>query len=163
FEYIGEQMKKIDPRSFHLSKTFFHCLPTDLAGLAGVETDIRLEGDHIWLRIARLEADSPPKIEHEAELLQIGNDPFGSLPSLNESALHYRVSELSQGKSDLERQRIETELRDLTATALEHYTKLWKSWAEGEKPRRKTISLYADLFSRKHQMEAEETAKPSEL
>jgi hypothetical protein len=30
-------------------------------------------------------------------------------------------------------------------------------------PRRRTITLYADLFALKHQLEAEETAKPQEF
>ena len=37
------------------------------------------------------------------------------------------------------------------------------AWAEGEKPRRQTISLYGDLFATKHQLQSEETAKPQEL
>ena len=40
---------------------------------------------------------------------------------------------------------------------------MWTAWAEGEKPRRRTIGLYGDLFAIKHQLDAEETAKPHEL
>ena len=43
------------------------------------------------------------------------------------------------------------------------YAELWKAWAEGERPRRRTIALYGDLFALKHQLEAEETAKPHKL
>jgi hypothetical protein len=42
-EYIHEQAKEIDPRR----------LPTRCGTVTG---------DHIWLRIQRLEADSPPPI-----------------------------------------------------------------------------------------------------
>lgn len=46
---------------------------------------------------------------------------------------------------------------------LESYATAWKSWAAGERPRRLTISLYGDLFTLMHQMEAEQTSKPQEL
>src|SRR5262249_57488101 len=47
--------------------------------------------------------------------------------------------------------------------ALEEYTGLWKAWAEEERLRRLTIDLYSDVFSLKHQLGAEETAKPLEF
>lgn len=53
--------------------------------------------------------------------------------------------------------------REYTARALADYVPLWKAWAEGEKPRRRTISLYGDLFMLKSRIEAEETSTPSEL
>ena len=40
---------------------------------------------------------------------------------------------------------------------------LWQSWAEGEKPRRRSIALYGDLFTLKGRLEAEETVRPSDL
>jgi hypothetical protein len=46
---------------------------------------------------------------------------------------------------------------------MDEYTQLWNAWAVGEKPRRKTISLYGELFAIKHAVEAEETAKPVQL
>ncbi|MFZ5557227.1 MAG: AAA domain-containing protein [Pseudomonadota bacterium] len=49
------------------------------------------------------------------------------------------------------------------ARAIEAYSIVWQSWAEGERPRRKTIALYGDLFALKQQLEFEETAKPQEL
>lgn len=165
FEYIGEQLKDIDPRGFQLSRSSgFRCQPHDITGLPGVELDIRVEGDHIWLRLARLEADTPPKVaEGQAGLFRISSDPSGPLPTLDESALLQRLSRLTDGKSPEERKTLESNLRASVGRALEAYIGLWKSWAEGEKPRRKTISLYGDLFALKHQMEAEETAKPMEL
>src|SRR5208282_4402291 len=47
--------------------------------------------------------------------------------------------------------------------ALEEYRALWQSWAEGERPRRRTIALYGDIFALKQQLEAEETARPQEF
>jgi len=164
FEYIGEQLKDVDPRGYHLSRLDFRCQPADVAGLPGVELDLRLEGDHIWLRVARLEADTPPKAPAECrDILRVAVDPFGSPPCLDETALSRELAAVCQGKEGAERKQLETRLRTSVAAALTNYSKLWKAWAEGEKPRRKTIALYSELFSRKYQMEAEQTAKPTEL
>ena len=165
FEYIGEQAKEIDPRAYQISKNAgFRCDPSGVAGLPGTELDVRAEGDHIWLRFARLEADSPPNVpESYRELFRISSDPLGPLPELEEAGLAHRLNVTAKGKTKEERVQLESNLRSAALQALQGYTDLWKSWAEGEKPRRKTISLYADLFALKHQMEAEETAKPTEL
>jgi very-short-patch-repair endonuclease len=165
FEYIGEQIKDVDPRAYQLSETSgFQCQPSDISGLPGIQLDIQTEGDHIWLRVARLEADAPPKApEPHRPLFHISSDPFGPLPALDEAAFLRKVTHLTASQNPEEREQIETNLRASEELALESYTSLWKSWAEGEKPIRKTISLYGDLFAVKRQMEAEETAKPMEL
>jgi hypothetical protein len=165
FEYIGEQLKDIDPKGFQLQKhSGFLRFPRDIAGLPGVRCDIRQEGDHIWLQVERLEAGSPPKvIEAQRDLLLVDPDPNGSPPALQEPALKRRIAALAQGKPEHHRPTIETQVRAIADRALVTYTEIWRSWAEGEKPRRQTIALYGDLFSLKHQMEAEESAKPTEL
>jgi outer membrane murein-binding lipoprotein Lpp len=53
--------------------------------------------------------------------------------------------------------------RDRVARALAEFVPLWQAWAEGEKPRRRTISLYGDLFMLKGRLEGEESSNPSEL
>ncbi len=165
FEYIGEQIKDIDPRAYQLPEGLgVSCQPSHVAGLPGVQLDIQTEGDHIWLRVARLGADAPPRApEPHRPLFRISSDPLGPLPTLDESALLHRLNQLADSKSLEERRQIESSLRAAEASALEAYTSLWKSWAEGEKPIRRTISLYGDLFAAKRQMEAEETARPLEL
>ncbi|MHB2019857.1 MAG: AAA domain-containing protein [Candidatus Xenobia bacterium] len=166
FEYIGEQLKEVDPRGFQLSKHGgFRCEPNDIAGLPGVELDLRLvEGDYVWLRVSRLEADTPPKLTEAQKLLfRVSTDPSGAAPSLDEAGLQQRISKTAAGKPATERSQMEASLRASADRALKIYSELWKAWAEGEKPRRRTIALYGDLFALKHQMEAEETAKPIEL
>src|SRR5574343_1611981 len=86
-EYIREQAKDIDPRGFRLagSKGFLR-RREDLSGLPGVEFDIRVEGDHTWLRVARLEASPPPVISEDKKgLIVVSTDPFGAAPALNET------------------------------------------------------------------------------
>jgi hypothetical protein len=111
-----------------------------------------------------LEANTPPKApDAHKTLFRISSDPFGPLPALDESAFLHKVNILANSKGPEERRQIESSFRASEEHSLEVYTSLWKSWAEGEKPIRKTISLYGDLFAVKRQMEAEETARPMEL
>lgn len=165
FEYIEEQVKDIDPRGFQVSKhSGFKCSPEDIAGLPGISMDLQLEGDHIWLKVDRLEADKPPAIPAALQgFCRVSSDPSGHPPTLDESALLHRIHAESADTPENERVALDARIRAHAAEALREYTGLWKSWAEGEKPRRKTISLYGDIFALKHQVEAEETAKPTEL
>jgi hypothetical protein len=73
--------------------------------------------------------------------------------------LHW-LDKAAAGKTLDERAELENRGRTNLGKALETYTEVWRSWAAGERPRRTAIDLYADLFSLKHQLEAEETANP---
>ena len=142
----------------------FRSLPSDLSGLPGVQCDLRQEGDHTWLQVERLEAGMPPRLtEAQREIFEVDTNPSGSPPCLRDPAVQHRIATLCQGKSEDERAQIEEQFRAGANRVLTTYAELWKAWAEGEKPRRRTIALYGELFSLKHQMEAEETAKPTEL
>lgn len=52
-EYIKEQAKVVDPRGFVLGRAdSFLRKRVDVAGLIGVEFDLRVEADHVWMRVA---------------------------------------------------------------------------------------------------------------
>lgn len=165
-DYVLEQDKDVDPRGFKLAgyKGFLRGKP-DLQGLPGVDFDIKTEGDHTWLRVARLEASSPPAFSDERTtgVIVISDDPNGGVPCINETAFRQRLVPALQELPAEERAAFEAKSRDRLSASLAQYTPLWTAWAEGEKPRRKTINLYGDLFSIKHQLESEETAKPHEM
>ena len=94
--------------------------------------------------------------------------PFGEPPALDEGHL---ITWIAQRKSTPDSQLAKTHdakqreerLKQKADAALQEYLPQWNAWAEGERPRRKSISLYGDLFALRHQIEAEETAKPQEL
>lgn len=83
-DYIKEQAKEINPRGYRLAPTKgFIRQRRDIAGLPGVEFDIRVDGDHIWLRVPRLTSEPPPKPpETHKTLLRISPEPDGPLPVL---------------------------------------------------------------------------------
>jgi very-short-patch-repair endonuclease len=164
-DYIEEQAKNVDLRAFRLAnaKSFLR-RRADIAGLAGVEFDLGVEGDHVWMRVQRLQAAKPPALDEEvARLICVSDDPNGAKPSIDEAALKARLAPASRGKTQEERAELEQRTRTVIEQALGQYTPLWDAWAEGERPRRRSIDLYGELFALKHQLEAEETANPAEL
>jgi hypothetical protein len=165
-DYILEQGKEVDPRGFKLQgyEDFLKTMP-DMQGLPGVDFDLRDEGDHIWLRVARLEAKPPPAFSAGAlaNLVNISANPSGATPSLNEPALLALASSAMEGKPAEQLAVTQAKLRAQVQAALNQYVPLWQAWAAGEAPRRRSMALYGDLFSIKQQVEAEETGKPREL
>jgi hypothetical protein len=164
-DYVEEQAKDIDPRAFKLANTKgFLKRRTDLAGLPGVEFDLDVEGDHLWLRVQRVQASKPPPLEEKVKrLIRVSDDPNGARPSIDEAAMKAHIVAAAAGKTPEEGVELERRGRATLEQALAQYTPLWEAWAEGEKPRRRSIDLYGELFAIKHQLEAEETANPTEL
>lgn len=169
-EYIEEQAKVIDPKGYRVStaKGFLR-RHTDLVGLPGLEYDLRPNGDHIWLLLARLEPNSPPRVPELINgLTKNVDDPFASSPILDESRLgnwiNQRQSALTPAlEPQIDGKQQAEELRRQANNALQQYVPQWEAWAAGERPRRTSITLYGDLFALKHQIEAEETANPQEF
>ena len=164
-EYIEEQAKEIDPRQFCLSNAKGFIRRSDqIAGLPGVEYDIKVEGDHIWLRVQRFTPSNAPAVPDQFRgFIRAANDPDGGPPILDDTAFRKWLNKTADGKSPDRRAELEKQGRATVGKVLHEYVVLWNAWANEERPRRKTIALYADLFSLRHQLAAEETARPQEL
>src|SRR5579883_1564670 len=142
--YIKEQAKEINPHAYRLAGTRgLVRMPRDISGLPGIEFDLRVEGDHVWLRIPRLAAARPPNppATHKG-IFRISSDPDGAPPALDESAFAHNLNKETANKTAEERARFEATARAAAERVLESYTASWKSWADGERPRRKTIAAY---------------------
>lgn len=168
-DYIKEQAKQINPAAYRLASVRgFQRQRSEIAGLPGVEFDIRIAGDHVWLRIPRLVAEQPPAPQTAYKpLLRFSPDPNGPLPVVDEAGLARQISQRLQSakvrNEPIDVAELEAQTRATAAEALDSYSALWTRWATGERPRRRTIALYGDLFTLMHQMEAEQTSKPQEL
>lgn len=163
-QYIGEQAKEIDPRSFRLDASSHLVLhPDDLRGLPGITFDVYSAGDHTWLRVDRLEAISPPAISPAvAGLLIVSADPDGPAPEINIVAVKARIAELASGKPSDATAAIAEQVSTEAKSTLADYLPQWRQWSEVEKPRRTSIDIYARLFAVRHSLAAEETANPIE-
>lgn len=164
--YVVEQSKETDPNGFKLTghKEFIRYRP-HLTGLPGIDFDKSVEGDHIWLRVDRLQVTNPPFVQQKnvQKFITVSDRPDGPLPMINEPALNFFIAAEVKGLMKAEAEREIMKFRRYASDALAEYKPMWTAWAEGEKPRRTSIGLYGDLFSLKHQLESEETAKPHEL
>jgi very-short-patch-repair endonuclease len=164
-EYIEEQAKEIDPRGYSLGNTKgFLRRRDEIADLPGVEYDIKVEGDHIWMRVARFTPTGAPTVpEHFRAFIRAVDDPDGQPPLLDDAAFRRWLYKMADGKSADRRAELENQGRATVGAALHEYSAQWNAWASSERPRRKTIALYGDLFALRHQLAAEETARPQEL
>lgn len=155
-DYVVEQAKDIDPAAFNLAKPpGFLKRPRDLRDLPGVELNRQEEGDHVWLAVQRLTAESSPAPPGQlAPFVFAAADPSGAPPRLNDVALAAHL----EGRDDADLVRVAIE------RVAEDFVRRWHVWAEAEKPRRTTIALYGELFALAQQLTATETAaKPQEL
>src|SRR5580698_8709200 len=88
-EYIEEQAKEIDPRGYSLSQAKgFIRRREQIAALPGVEYDIKIEGDHVWLRVSRLTPTKPPAVAEQVHaFIRASDDPDGEPPALDDTTL----------------------------------------------------------------------------
>src|SRR5215475_11234818 len=101
-DYIKEQAKQINLTGYRLANAKgFMCQRGDIAGLPGVEFDIKVAGDHVWLRVPRLVAEPAPAPQpaHKA-LLRFSSDPDGPPPFVDDAALARQMSRLVQSAGE---------------------------------------------------------------
>ncbi len=167
FDYIGEQLKNVDPRGYNLAnQASWKIKALDIQNKPGISLNIQTEEDHIWLRVSRLEEQRSPRVTSEEYkgLIEVKDNPFAKEPEIIEAALLQRISQKFGDEFPQEVRDSElAQLRNSLTLYLEGYKQTWRNWAVAEKPRRETIKLYSDLFALKNQMESEEATKPTEL
>jgi AAA domain len=167
FAYIEEQLKDVDPRGYRLNRiSDAKLIPSEVSALPGVQLDIRTEGDHIWLRVERLVNHPAPTVQDSdyRDIITVSPNPDGHEPVLNQPAIAKRVLlRLGKNSSEQERNDVEREIREKATEYLQTFMLEWRAWTSSERPRRKTISLYADLFSLTASLTSNGTSKPLEL
>ena len=156
-DYIQEQAKIVKPEGFRLSAhKGLRYFPADLSSLPGISFNVEAQGDHIWLRVERLEPQEAPVVPPELHsYVSAAADPYGRPPALNAAEVEAHLEQDPEADPE--------EFRKRVGRAFDEYSTQWARWAEREKPRRQSIEVYGHFFTLKHQIEAEETAKPQEL
>ena len=136
-EYIEERAKEIDPRQFCLSNANGFIRRSDeIARLPGVEYDIKVEGDHIWLRVARFTPSNPPAVPDQFRaFIRASSDPDGEPPALDDAAFRKWLNMTADGKTPERRSELEKQGRATVGKVLTEYVALWKAWAVAELPR----------------------------
>jgi very-short-patch-repair endonuclease len=156
-DYIQEQAKIVKPEGFRLSEhKALRYFPADLSTLPGISFNVEAQGDHIWLRVERIEPQLAPVVSTDIQpFVSAAADPYGRPPALISAEVEAHIEHAPKVDPEAFRQSV--------GLAFDSYAMQWTRWAEREKPRRQSIEVYGKFFTLKHQIEAEETAKPQEL
>jgi len=94
FDYIGEQLKNVDPRGYNLANQVgWKIKALDIQNKPGISLNIQTEEDHIWLRVSRLEEQRSPRVTSEEfkGLIEVKDNPFAKEPEIIEAALLQRI------------------------------------------------------------------------
>lgn len=121
----------------------------ELAELPGVKV-----GGESWLEIKRLRTKPPPPLPDHLELFVKLTDTPDKEPQLNQDAITAHSDAYGENYAVVFG-RIESDLAS--------YLNGWRSWAEIERPRRKTIKHYESLFSIHRAIEEDSATNPIEL
>jgi len=152
-----EQVEKLKTKpAFSVPTEFFVAYQHELKGMPELQFNLQVEGDDVWLRLPRLQEIAAPEPD---DLLR----PWVTLPKSPEKSPELKSEVIVlEGKREVSRERIEDhpEVRELFDWYLEFQ---WTPWAAAERPRRKTISRYNQLFSLQQAISSEGAETPLEL
>lgn len=152
----------------------FHVYEHEISGLPGVRFDMADDNGGAWLAIERLQ-ESPAPAPTSGLLkiwLELTNNPAEE-PSLRSHLDTQTLLEMGalippEGESELDPKQLialaDYEQKDAVESQFKAYfDNLWKPWSAEEIRRRRTISLYAKLFTLKQQLEGGIVDAPVEL
>lgn len=152
-----EQVEKLKTKpAFSVPTEFFVAYQHELKGLPELQFNLQDEGDDVWLRLPRLLEIAAPEPD---EVLR----PWVALPKSPEKTPELKGEIIiPEGKREVARERIEDhpEVREIFDWYVEFQ---WEPWAAAERPRRKTIARYNQLFSLQQAISSEGADTPLEL
>lgn len=154
-DYI-EQVEKLNRKPAFVVPTEFYCAyEEDLRGLPGIEFDLTAEGDEVWVRVPRLkEEDAPKPPDHLVPWLVLSRSPDKPPKLRAEGIVMSNSADASPPMPDW---------KDIEKAFEEYVSGSWTAWADYERPRRATISVYNRLFSVHQAMESESAETSLEL
>lgn len=158
-DYIKHVEKLTKTAPIAVPTEYFAALESDMRAIPGLEFNQVENGDDVWLRVPRLMEVNPPQPdENLAKWLVLSKSPS------KEPELRTELIEKSSNKKDAEvltlKLQDHPEVKELFDWYVEH---LWTPWALVEKERRKTMAVYAKLFSLQQHMATEGAETPIEL
>ena len=155
---------KLNPTKDVCRHGIFHRFEHELISLPGININPSADDeDEIWLSLERLTETQPPEPKNDLlkVWLDISKKPETE-PLLKKAVELEEIdgnNSINQDPTSLQQQQkltllSEYECRETIETLFQDYiTNQWSIWAEEEKKRRRTIKLYAELFTLKQQLE----------
>jgi very-short-patch-repair endonuclease len=136
-----EQVEKLKTKAaFSVPTGHFSALQHELKGHPGVQFNIQVDGDDVWLRIPRLKEISAPDPDPELGVWLVLPKNPDKAPELRTEIINY------EGRREVSRDTLEDhpEIQELFNWYTKHQ---WEPWATAERQRRKTIAKYNQLFA----------------
>jgi very-short-patch-repair endonuclease len=157
-DYI-EQVEKLGRKPTYVVPTDFYCSYEDeLRGLPGIEFDLAVEGDEVWLQVQRLKEQDPPPLPEKLKPWVILSKSPDKQPSLRDE-----ITSPANKSSDPPNILKRTAFPDIDKIFEQYISGSWTAWTQYERPRRKTMEVYNRLFSIQQTMETEGIDTPLEL
>jgi very-short-patch-repair endonuclease len=152
-----EQVEKLKTKpNFSVPTEFFVAHQHELKGVHDLQFNLQVEGDDVWLRLPRLQEIPPPELDEELKpWVTLSRSPEKS-PELKNEIIN------NDGKQEISRELLKDHPE--TREAFNWYVEFqWDPWAVAERPRRKTIARYNQLFSLQQAISSEGAETPLEL
>lgn len=152
-----EQVEKLKKKpAFSVPTEFFAAFQHEMRGLPELQFNLQGDGDDIWLRIPRLQEIPAPGVDEKLK-------PWVTLPKSPEKSPELKTECVTyDGKREIGREQLKDhpEIEELFDWYVENQ---WEPWAGAERPRRKTIARYNQLFALQQLISSEGAEAPIEL
>ncbi|CAN7333390.1 AAA domain-containing protein [Rhizobacter sp. LjRoot28] len=136
-----EQVEKLKTKpAFSVPTEYFVAYQHELKGLPELQFNLQVEGDDVWLRLPRLQEIAAPELDETLKLWVTLPKSPDKTPELKTEIARY------DGKREIGRDSLHDhpEVKELFDWYVENQ---WAPWAAAERPRRKTIARYNQLFA----------------
>jgi len=154
--YIEEVEKLKTKPTFTVPTEYFVAYQHELKGLPGIQFNVDVDGAEVWLTISRLKEIPPPSMSPVL-------GPWVTLSRSPEKVPELKT-ELIQVEDKVEVAREQLADHPEVQEMFDHYLRLgWTPWAEAEKPRRRTIARYNQLFNLQQSLSSDGNEAPLEL
>jgi hypothetical protein len=152
-----EQVEKLKTKpTSSVPSEFLVAYQHELKGLPGLQYNLQVEGNDVWLRLPRLREVARPEPDDQLRSwVPLSRSP-DKVPELKSEVV------MLEGRREVGRECIDAhpEIRELFTWYVEC---MWEPWALAERPRRKTIARYNQLFSLQQAISSERAETPLEL
>jgi very-short-patch-repair endonuclease len=136
-----EQVEKLKTKpAFSVPTDYFVAYQHELKGLPELQFNLQVEGDDVWLRLPRLQEIAAPEVDETLK-------PWVTLPKSPEKTPELKTEVVTyEGKREVGREQVKDhpEITELFEWYVDYQ---WEPWAAAERPRRKTIARYSQLFA----------------
>ncbi len=154
-DYITEVEKLKKRAPFTVPDDLFRAFQQELAGLPGIQYNIVAGGDDVWLRIARLTEHPPPDPDLALRPWVAVSRSVDKRPELREEIVVSRGPEPRTLRL--------ADFPGVTRLYERYVAERWEPWSDAEKPRRRAIRVYNQLFTIHQLMTAAGAETPVEL